>query len=96
LISPALAISGTYDHGLVILSLIIAVFSAYAALDLAGRVTSAHGPTRYLRLSGGAATMGIGIWSMHYLGMLAFRLPVPVEYDWHTVALSFLAAILPL
>jgi signaling repeat-containing protein len=38
--------------------------------------------------------MGIGIWSMHYLGMLAFHLPVPIEYDWHNVALSFLAAIL--
>jgi PAS domain S-box-containing protein len=84
---------GTYNYGLVALSVIISVLSAYAALDLAGRVTSAHGRARYLWLSGGAATMGIGIWSMHYLGMLAFRLPVPIENDWHTVALSFLAAI---
>jgi len=38
--------------------------------------------------------MGIGIWSMHYLGMLAFRLPVPVQYDWPTVLLSPLPAIL--
>jgi two-component system, sensor histidine kinase and response regulator len=93
LISPAVAISGTYDHGLVTLSVLIAVLCSYAALDLAGRVTSAHGPARHLWLSGGAATMGMGIWSMHYLGMLAFRLPVPVEYDWHTEVLSFLAAI---
>ena len=38
--------------------------------------------------------MGIGIWSMHYIGMLAFRLPVPVQYDWPTVLLSLVAAIL--
>ena len=37
--------------------------------------------------------MGAGIWCMHYVGMLAFRLPVPVEYDWPTVALSLLAAV---
>jgi two-component system cell cycle sensor histidine kinase/response regulator CckA len=43
---------------------------------------------------GGATAMGIGIWSMHYIGMLAFRLPVPVEYDWPTVVLSLIAAIL--
>jgi len=36
--------------------------------------------------------MGIGIWSMHYIGMLAFRLPVAVEYDWPTVLVSLLAA----
>ncbi|HSY30392.1 MAG TPA: MHYT domain-containing protein [Verrucomicrobiae bacterium] len=85
---------GTYNHRLVVLSLIIAVLSSYAALDLAGRVTSARGRARYLWMSGGALAMAIGIWSVHYLGMLAFELPVPVEYDWPTVALSFLAAIL--
>jgi len=94
LISPDVLMIGSYNRGLVALSLIISVVSSYAALDLAGRVTSAQGRARYLWLSGGAATMGIGIWFMHYLGMLAFRLPVPVEYHWHTVALSFLAAIL--
>ena len=37
--------------------------------------------------------MGLGIWSMHYIGMLAFSLPVPVLYDWPTVLLSLLAAV---
>ena len=37
--------------------------------------------------------MGTGIWSMHYIGMLAFRLPIPVLYDWPTVVLSLLAAV---
>jgi NO-binding membrane sensor protein with MHYT domain/CheY-like chemotaxis protein len=83
-----------YDHRLVALSVFIAVLSSYAALDLAGRVTFAHGGIRLLWLSGGASAMGIGIWSMHYIGMLALRLPVSVEYDWPTVLLSLLAAVL--
>jgi two-component system sensor histidine kinase/response regulator len=37
--------------------------------------------------------MGIGIWSMHYIGMEAFRLPVPIQYDWPTVLLSMMAAV---
>jgi two-component system, sensor histidine kinase and response regulator len=45
-------------------------------------------------LCGGATAMGIGIWSMHYVGMLAFRLPIPVQYDWPTVLLSLFAAML--
>ena len=70
------------------------MLSAYAALDLAERVTSAKGNARTLWLSCGAIAMGTGIWSMHYIGMLAFRLPVVVKYDWPTVLLSLLAAIL--
>jgi len=85
---------GSYDHALVALSVVIAIFAAHAALDLAQRVTSEQGRARIFWLSGGATAMGFGIWSMHYIGMLAFRLPVPVEYDWPTVLLSLLAAIL--
>src|SRR5713226_1377987 len=87
------ALNGSYDYRLVALSVVIAVLASYAALDLAGRVTSARGGVRSLWLSGGATAMGIGIWSMHYVGMLAFRLPIPVRYDWPTVLLSLLAAI---
>jgi two-component system, sensor histidine kinase and response regulator len=84
---------GSYDYRLVALSVFIAILASYAALDLSGRVTSAHGRSRLFWLSGGAVAMGIGIWSMHYIGMLAFRLPVPVQYDWPTVLLSLLAAV---
>src|SRR5262249_26962837 len=76
------------------LTVLIAILASYAALDLAGRVTSARGAGRLLWLNGGAVAMGLGIWSMHYIGMLAFRLPVPVQYDWPTVLLSLVAAIL--
>src|SRR6266567_7358201 len=94
MISNHLVLGGSYDYRLVALSILIAVLASYAALDLAGRVTSARGGARLLWLNGGAIAMGIGIWSMHYIGMLAFRLPIPVQYDWPTVLYSLLAAIL--
>ena len=84
---------GSYDYRLVVLSVLIAICAAYAALDLAGRITAAKGRVRLAWLVGGATAMGLGIWSMHYIGMLAFSLPVPVLYDWPTVLLSLLAAI---
>src|SRR3979409_2496007 len=74
-------------------SVLIAMFASYAALDLAARVTAADGWTRVVWLLGGAGAMGTGIWSMHYIGMLAFILPIPVAYHWPTVLLSLLAAI---
>ena len=85
--------TGHYDVTFVVLSVLIAILSAYAALDLAGRVTFSR-RRRLAWLSGGASAMGIGIWSMHYIGMLAFRMPMPVLYDWPTVLLSFPAAML--
>jgi PAS domain S-box-containing protein len=85
---------GSYNYALVALSVLIAIFASYAALDLAGRVTAAGGWTRAVWLLGGAVAMGIGIWSMHYIGMLAFILPIPMAYHWPTVLLSLLAAIL--
>src|SRR5467141_3043945 len=90
----AVNLIGSYNYPLVALSVLIAIFASYAALDLAGRVTAASGRTRAVWLLGGAGAMGTGIWSMHYIGMLAFILPIPVAYDWPTVLLSLFAAIL--
>jgi signal transduction histidine kinase/DNA-binding response OmpR family regulator len=89
----AVALRGVYDLRLVALSVLIALLAAYAALDLAGRVTASRGFARYLWLVGGAFAFGLGIWSMHYIGMEAFVLPVTVLYDWPTVLLSMIAAI---
>src|SRR5204862_4298652 len=86
-------LSATYDYRLVALSVLIAICAARAALDLTGRVTAAGNNTRLAWLFGGAIAMGTGIWSMHYTGMLAYRLPVPVYYHIPTVALSLVAAI---
>jgi two-component system, sensor histidine kinase and response regulator len=93
MVSPAHIMVGSYDYQLVALSVLIAVLASYSALDLTGRVTAARGAARMVWLTGGAVAMGLGIWSMHYVGMLAFRLPVPVQYDWPTVLLSLLAAM---
>jgi two-component system sensor histidine kinase/response regulator len=86
--------TGSYDYLEVARSILIAVAASYAALDLAGRVTAARGRARAAWLAGGAIAMGIGIWAMHFKGMLAFHLPVTVAYDWPTVLLSLLAGIL--
>jgi PAS domain S-box-containing protein len=90
----AVNLIGSYNYALVALSLFIAMFASYAALDLASRVTAAGGWSRALWVLGGAVAMGTGIWSMHYIGMLAFILPIPVAYHWPTVLLSLFAAIL--
>jgi diguanylate cyclase (GGDEF)-like protein/PAS domain S-box-containing protein len=85
--------TGTYDLELVALSVIIAIFASFAALDLAGRVTAARGRARLIWLFGGASAMGLGIWSMHYIGMLAFDMPMRMLYDVPTVVVSLLAAV---
>ena len=75
---------GSHDYALVGLSVLIAVVASYAALDLAARVNASSGPIRVLWLLGGAVAMGTGIWSMHYIGMLAFTLLIPMAYHWPT------------
>src|ERR1700691_5752742 len=89
----AAILAGSYDYRLVVLSILIRPLSSYAPLDLGGRVTAARGRLRILWLMGGATAMGMGIWSMHYIGMLAYTLPVHVSYDWPTVLSSLLAAV---
>jgi NO-binding membrane sensor protein with MHYT domain len=86
-------LTGSFDYSLVGLSVLIAVLASYAALDLAGRVTAARGRARSTWLIGGSVTIGLGIWAMHYVGMLVLKLPVAVFYDWPTVLASLLAAM---
>jgi NO-binding membrane sensor protein with MHYT domain/two-component sensor histidine kinase len=86
---------GTYDYWLVLLSVVVAITASYVALDLASRVASSQGrKARPHWLAGGAISMGTGIWSMHFIGMLAFRLPVPVSYDIPITFLSLLFAVM--
>jgi len=84
---------GSYDLKLVALSLVIASIASYTALELAGRVNQAKGRSSWVWLIGGAVAMGIGIWSMHFVGMLAFHLPIPVAYDAQVTMLSMAIAI---
>ena len=83
-----------YTVGLVVVSVLISIGASFAALSLADRVRAATavGPRRFW-LTSGSVAMGVGIWSMHYLGMLAVTLPVPIFYFWPTVLLSMLLAI---
>jgi methyl-accepting chemotaxis protein PixJ len=83
----------TYDGQLVALSILVAVITSYTELDLAGRVTAAQGRLRRAWLISGAVTMGVGIWSMHFIAMLAFSLPIPIAYHVPTVLASLLVAI---
>jgi NO-binding membrane sensor protein with MHYT domain len=90
----AVLLHGYYDYRLVALSVLIAILAAYAAVDLAGRVTTARGAARPVWLCGGTIAVGNGIWATHYISIEAFHLPVVVKYDWPTVLLSLIAAIL--
>ncbi|PKV11764.1 putative bifunctional diguanylate cyclase/phosphodiesterase [Xanthomonas prunicola] len=85
---------GTYNLGMVMLSLVVAVLASYTALQLAAWMTASRGGFAAAWLAGGAIAMGIGIWSMHFIGMLAFRLPIPVGYDLALTVYSMLVAIL--
>ena len=86
-------IAGSYNPGLVALSVLIAIVASYAAFDLGERVSASDRQRRWAWLSSGAVAMGFAIWSMHYVGMLAFVLPVPVLYHVPTVVLSLMAAV---
>jgi two-component system, sensor histidine kinase and response regulator len=94
MLSTEAAMRHSYDALQVALSVLIAVAASYAALDLAGRVTATRGRARAAWLAGGGVAMGIGIWAMHYVGMLAFRLPVPMRYYWPGVLGSLLVGVL--
>ncbi|HEY6922890.1 MAG TPA: EAL domain-containing protein [Steroidobacteraceae bacterium] len=88
--------AGTYNPWLVALSIAIAVFVSHTALNLSARVARTNGPpaSRRLWLTGGALVMGSGIWSMHFVGMLAFSLPIALAYDIPITLASLLIAIL--
>jgi NO-binding membrane sensor protein with MHYT domain len=87
--------NGYYSPGLVALSIAIAILASYTALDLASRVGESNSSPRRRAawLIAGAISMGSGIWSMHFIGMLAFHLPIPVAYDVLITAVSLIIAI---
>ena len=88
-----MAVTGTYNPYLVALSLAVAAFASYTALDLGGRVSGARGLARSVWLVASATAMGVGIWSMHFIGMLAFILPMPMSYAIGPTVASLVVAI---
>jgi PAS domain S-box-containing protein len=92
---PASAYRGTYDLGLVITSVAIAILAAFVALSISGRIAAAATPrARYAWASAGAISMGGGIWAMHFVGMLAFSLPCGITYDAVGTLLSMIPGML--
>jgi diguanylate cyclase len=81
-----------YNAWLVSLSVIVAVFASYTALELAARIPSANIVAAKWWLIGGSVAMGLGIWAMHFIGMLALVLPIQLSYD---VTLTILSMVLP-
>jgi diguanylate cyclase (GGDEF)-like protein len=85
---------GSYTPWLVVVSFLVAILASFTALDMANRVTTAPSSRiSVLWLVGGGCAMGLGIWSMHFIGMLAFRLPIPLGYDLSLTGASLLAAV---
>ncbi|MDD0974733.1 putative bifunctional diguanylate cyclase/phosphodiesterase [Pseudomonas fontis] len=85
---------GSYSPSLVLISLCVAILASYTALDLTGRIATAKGRAVHFWMAGGALAMGIGIWSMHFIGMLAFTLPIQLGYDLPLTALSLVVAVM--
>ncbi|MDP4002965.1 MHYT domain-containing protein [Methylobacterium sp. NEAU K] len=82
-----------YNPALVALSIAIAVFAAYTALDLGGRARGPVPGPRWPWITGAAVAMGGGIWSMHFVGMLAFEMGMPAAYDLSLTLISLLLAV---
>src|SRR5512138_3573300 len=84
----------THEPWLVALSLIVAIQGAYVGLSLAVQVGGSSGLRRRLLLAGAALSLAVAVWSMHFVGMLAARLPFPVDYLVFPTLLSFLVCVL--
>jgi len=85
--------SGSYHPLFVLLSVMVATLAAYTALELAARIPSdAERGRRQRWLAGGCVALGIGIWSMHFIGMMALSLPIAIGFDALLTALSVLLA----
>ncbi len=85
---------GTYDLSMVGVSYVVAILASYCALHFATQLSAISGSKRYLWLSLGAMSMGLGIWSMHFIGMGAYKMHMPMSYDLTMTLVSCIAAVL--
>jgi len=84
---------GSFDPTIVVLSVMASILAVFVALDLTGRVAANDGTTRLAWMLAGALATGVGMWTMHFTGMLALRLPVTVAYVLRGVGLALLIAV---
>lgn len=82
----------TTVYWLVAVSILTSIVSSYVAFSFAERMAASAGRAYAFWLASGAVSMGLGIWSMHYIGMLAVQLPMDVAYHVPTVLVSLLLA----
>ena len=82
-----------YDQVLVVISFVVAILASYTALNMAGRVAGSTGTAARVWLTGGGVAMGIGIWAMHFIGMLAMDVSMRMNYDLLVTLVSMLIAI---
>ncbi|QRG69653.1 EAL domain-containing protein [Brevibacillus choshinensis] len=87
-------LSQTYNLALVSFSYLLAVLASYTALNVSARIHRSPSKGRLIWLCTGAVSMGLGIWAMHFVAMLALHLPIDVHYDAAIVLLSILCAII--
>ncbi len=85
--------AGTYNGWLVVAALAMGVLASYTAFDMATRVGSVPGQIARWWRAGGSVALAVGVWSMHFLAMLAFHLPISMGYDPEIVFLSLLVAV---
>ncbi|MEK5296786.1 bifunctional diguanylate cyclase/phosphodiesterase [Bacillus sp. FSL R5-0659] len=87
-------LTGSYNGWLVFLSIAVAAVASYSALHIASRVAQSSGAKKKVWLLIGAMIMGMGIWSMHFIGMMAFQMRVGITYDTYLLILSILASFI--
>ena len=83
-----------HSPGFVVLSVVMAIFGGYVGLGLAGQARAADGLYRRGLLAGAAWSLGLGIWTMHFVGMLAAQLPEGTLFSILLTLLSFLLCVL--
>jgi PAS domain S-box-containing protein len=94
-VDPAQALPSRYNYALVLISYLVASLASYTFLQFAGRIVELRqSVARFAWLAAGATMMGVGIWAMHFVGMLAYVLPIPVAYEIVPTALSVVPAVL--
>ena len=92
--SNSILIFGTYDYSMVALSISIAILASFMGLQVALQPSTESTKKRAKVMLGlGSIALGGGIWSMHFIGMLAFNLCTPVDYGWSLTLLSLLPGI---
>ncbi|WLI76754.1 bifunctional diguanylate cyclase/phosphodiesterase [Kosakonia sp. H02] len=82
-----------YDYILVVVSFVVAILASYTALNMAGRVATSTGASSWVWLIGGGVAMGIGIWAMHFIGMLAMNMSMNMRYEPLLTLVSMVIAI---